>query len=522
MTSSYYNDVPYVSDPLAAAHPDRLATAAVLFGMQPEPTNCDAARILEIGCGSGPTTIPIALSLPGAEIVGIDVSEYQINKLQERISELQISNLSASRVDLVDFPADAGQFDYIIAHGLYTWFGPEVQDALMHVCKRHLAPNGVAMVSYNTKPGWDLHGPVRDFMLYHTRDQKDPFRKAAAARELANWAVESLPNVLRSRRDLFVALEDSVQNKVSSDSYLTHDLLAPEMKPVLFADFAAHAARHGLRYLAEVDVHKMRDPRIDGAAYDQVEAWTDNLVERQQYLDFLVGRRFRRSLLCHADTVSDTEIRSDRLRRTHVATAIKCQHPTRRLGTDESIEFETTDKIKGTTRHPLTKTAWLILSESWPVAVQFEKLVQLATRRLKAMDPTAPPVTDRDRLELETSLTQMVQLGTLQARLNPPQICGQPTVRPMATQLARWQAAQGVDVTNLMMRSVAIDPLQAALLPLVDGTRDRDALLADWHARVTADRIHLSDVQQVPSSSALHQRLDADLDAFARAGLLCG
>ncbi len=74
----------------------------------------------------------------------------------------------------MDVDADLGQFDYIIAHGVYSWVPPAVQDKILAICKQNLAANGVAYVSYNTYPGWHMINIVRGLMLYHTRDVADP------------------------------------------------------------------------------------------------------------------------------------------------------------------------------------------------------------------------------------------------------------------------------------------------------------------------------------------------------------
>ena len=48
------------------------------------------------------------------------------------------------------------------------------------------------------------------------------------------------------------------------------------------------------------------------------------------------------------------------------------------------------------------------------------------------------------------------------------------------SQLARFQAREGARVTSLRHQAVDLDDEQARkLIPLLDGTRDRDALLRD-------------------------------------------
>ena len=62
-----------------------------------------------------------------------------------------------------------GEFDYIIAHGVYSWAPQVVRDKIMDVFARNLAPAGVAYVSYNVLPGWHLSAAIRELVLYRLR-----------------------------------------------------------------------------------------------------------------------------------------------------------------------------------------------------------------------------------------------------------------------------------------------------------------------------------------------------------------
>src|SRR5438477_2820132 len=71
-----YDEVPYQSDPFPQTHPDTLATIATLFGLSPPPV--ETCRVLELGCASGGNLIPMAIELPEAQFVGVDLSARQI------------------------------------------------------------------------------------------------------------------------------------------------------------------------------------------------------------------------------------------------------------------------------------------------------------------------------------------------------------------------------------------------------------------------------------------------------------
>ena len=69
MTATAYDDVLYSSYAFSQTHPDRLATLATLFGMNPTPvTQC---RVLELGCGDGSNLIPMAYGLREVSLSGL-------------------------------------------------------------------------------------------------------------------------------------------------------------------------------------------------------------------------------------------------------------------------------------------------------------------------------------------------------------------------------------------------------------------------------------------------------------------
>jgi SAM-dependent methyltransferase len=137
--------------PRRQTHPDRLAAMARLFGMRPAPVT--ACRVLELGCGSGANLIPQAYYLPESRFTGIDMAAEPIAVARAMAGDLGLSNIDLRVADLRDLGTEVGEFDYIFAHGLYSWIPADVRDRLLAVCSERLAPQGVAFVSYNVYPG---------------------------------------------------------------------------------------------------------------------------------------------------------------------------------------------------------------------------------------------------------------------------------------------------------------------------------------------------------------------------------
>ena len=66
-----YDVVPYIDMPYDFTHPRRLETMGTLFGMTPKPIS--QCRVLELGCAGGGNIIPMAVELPDAQFMGIDL-----------------------------------------------------------------------------------------------------------------------------------------------------------------------------------------------------------------------------------------------------------------------------------------------------------------------------------------------------------------------------------------------------------------------------------------------------------------
>lgn len=265
MQQNPYDQVAYRTFPRRQTHPDRLAAVGTIFGMRPAPvTKC---RVLEIGCGSGGNLIPMAYTLRESSFLGIDLAKQPIAAARKMARALALDDVELRACDLRDLSSKEGVFDYILAHGIYSWVPAEVRDALLGVCRELLAPQGIAYVSYNAYPGQYERRMLREILLYRGDD-------VASAREF----LRTLSHAEAA------ALADS------PNDILYHDILAPDFHPVWFHEFAAHASDHRLRYLGEADLHDMFDE-------------SGRLVDHggEQELDFRRLRRFRQTLLCREE-----------------------------------------------------------------------------------------------------------------------------------------------------------------------------------------------------------------------------
>ena len=285
-----YDEVPYESHPYAQTHPSRLAVVARLFGLTPPPI--ETARVLELGAAAGGNLVPIAEAFPDSWCVGIDLSARQVADGEQWVRKLGLRNVSLRHASITDVDDTYGTFDYVICHGVFSWVPTAVREAILDVCARRLAPNGVAYVSYNTYPGWHMRGMIRDMMRYHALRFSDTTQRVGQARALLDFLAQSCrqdgpyPTLLKSELE-------SVRRQ--ADHYLFHEHLEEVNDPLYFHQFVAMAKAHGLRYLGEARVGDAAqvDPHVRERPFDRrgEEEGRDEGVLRAGIQGFELGGR---------------------------------------------------------------------------------------------------------------------------------------------------------------------------------------------------------------------------------------
>ena len=354
--ASLYDVVPYAGHPYAQTHPDRLATLATLFGLRPPPVG--SCRVLELGCGDGGNLAPLASALPGAQFAGIDVAASAVARGRALAEAAGLTNLRLDAVAIEGFDAPPDSFDHVIAHGVYSWVAPAVRDRLLALCRRVLARGGVAYVSYNALPGNHARRALREMLRFHTENVADPRERIARARALLSALLEQWPADQPLRRE-------AERLSTCADASLLHDDLADVNDPVAFRDFAAHAARHGLQYLAEADFFEMQTGVVSGALAEDVLR-SDDVVRREQLLDFFKVRAFRQTLLCRDDEAVDRRLRPA------VVEPLAISTPAARTDGPRGVTFTGPTGSTLATDHPAVIAALQRATERWPGAVRVD------------------------------------------------------------------------------------------------------------------------------------------------------
>lgn len=529
--SNSYDQVPYPSLCYTQSHPDRLATLATLMGMRPPPI--ERGRVLELGCASGGNLIPMAIALPSAELVGIDYSTTQIAEGRAVIEALGLTNITLKHLDIMQVEPELGQFDYIIAHGIYSWTPPAVRDKLLAICCQNLTTKGVAYVSYNTYPGWHLLGMVREMMLYYTRAEADPHQRAAKARELLGFLAEAVTAENSAYGTFLEAYTTLLQKQLAhaqprDDSLLLHDELETFNDPVYFHQFAEHAARHGLQYLSEAELPAVMPTNFRPAVSQRLLSISKNLIELEQHIDFLRNTTFRKTLLCHQEVALNRTLKADPERMAAFYVASRAAPVSRApdiLGATVE-QFRGPDGAILSTDHPVSKAALLYLNEHSPQAIPFAELVTQAGRYVYGEErPAAALYPDAQVLATNVLKAYSYSLNLVELHVYRPPFVLEVSERPVASPLARWQARLGGRVVNLRHERVNLDEVSRYLLPLLDGRHGRQALLEtleELRARgaLGVQREGRAIVGNSEARRVLEQEIELNLNWLARAALL--
>ncbi len=462
----------HLSMPHAMSHPGRLATLARLFGLQSAPL--ERARVLEIGCVDGGNLLPMAEAYPEATFVGIDESASAIAAGKKVIEALGIKNLELFRQTHTELPERRGPYDYVLAHGVYSRLEPARQSSLLSICANVLDPLGLAYVSYNVYPGWHTRGMVAEMTRYVLERRTQPGDRANKARTFLRFLAESAFPRDSVYQHLLAAEEQLLRR--SPDAVLLHDFLHPANYPVYFHEFDARARGSGLRYVSDTHASTLAPKAFAPETQKLLESMAGDRVEMEQYLDFLRNRMFRHSILCHEAQQPKYLLELPVVLDFSVASPARPEVEKVSLRPGVEAAFIDRDGTRLTTSSPIAKVALLQVSQLWPRAIPFRTVLDAGIARLGQ----TPDITSRQQqgtalahflLECFTS-TNMVEL-----HLYPPTFTMEPSERPLATPLARYQAQETGSVTTRRHERVSLSPAERHTLRLLDGTRDRETIV---------------------------------------------
>jgi SAM-dependent methyltransferase len=457
-----YQQVLYPGYVYPQTHPARLEVVGRMFGLK--PAGARSCRVLELGCGDGTNSLAIAETLPEASVVGVDIAPGPLEGGRALAAAAGLGNVEFRCADLLDpsWVDDIGEVDYVVAHGVYSWVPPAARGALLECCRRCLAPHGVAFVSYNAYPGSYLRDMSRDILAFHLQGVASPRERIVRAHHLMQTIVS-----VESPSPYARVLREHLQRMLgASDALLYHDDLAAVSTPFYFHEFIEHATAHELQFISEAELSDSQMRDVPTAVGELIAGLPDDVIVREQYLDFFNNRMFRQTLLTRANAPVKRIIEA------RVLDGLAVSSPARRDGS----RFLTDQGAALTTTEPLVAAAMNELSDRWPASLIFGDLVAAASHRLAPATPDAHAVDRLRSVLLDAYLLRVVWLSGCELPAT-----GHPGSHPRGGSLARAQAASGRSVVSSLLPGnyQLADELEPRLLAVLDGTRDHAALAGE-------------------------------------------
>ena len=468
-TLDSYDDLPYESLPLPDTHPDYLRAIARLYGVETAPAS--ACRVLELGCAGGGNLLPLAWRFPDSQCIGVELALGHVNEAQALITELGLNNAQVLHRSITDPMDDLGEFDYILAHGVFSWVPAAVQTRLLEICGQHLAANGIAYISYNTLPGWHVRGLLRDALLSYCTPGGPASERLAQAHALFDLIAPSL--LAQTSLEAQLACKEIAYLRTAAPSYVYHEYLEEINDPLLFSTFMQRADQAGLAYLADAELWTMFPDTLGKEGAAAFSPIADRL-QQEQMLDLARLRKFRRSLLVRKGTPMRKSPDLDALETLSCYAELSCTEEIDLLNT-------TTQNFSGPAGNlypvdqPLTKAALMLLAMQYPQAIPWDELRQHASALVVEHGGSV----DQDAYaDYNSELFSLIAYQALRPTLEVGAAVNGLAERPCAHAWARAQAARGRIVASARHTAVELDALGATLLLHLDGTRSLQALVA--------------------------------------------
>lgn len=465
-----YDKVQYPSAVHRTTQPDHLAALARLHGL--DAADPRKARVLDIAGSDGINVFAMAAAYPEGQYLNIDLAPSAIARGNAMRAASGLDMVRVERADILE-AADAieGEFDYVIAHGIYAWAPPAVQEAILRLTARVLSPEGMAHISYNAKPGGHFRKAIRDMILFETKYITDPQEKLDRAFDFLRSFAE--PQESDEGNEPLRAMRRIAEVTAGkAPETLFHDEGGDCFDPKSLTEVAEAAAKHGLAFLNDAQGGYV----LDGLPGEDLS--DEAVIRKAQARDYANIAFFHHSVFIR-------EGRSPRRRLDPADMAMLHGSVSRELKRTGKQEFKLDDDD--------------FVVEDEAMANFLGDLIQRIPLRL----PLAPVADTPERVE---ALFAMLQKKILILHATPYPGTLAPGDMPLASPLARAQAAVGeIRLCTLDHRVVEIPQDGPRLfLQLLDGTRDRAAIAA----RCNADGL--------PSP----ELLDTALRQMAAAGLM--
>jgi methyltransferase-like protein len=358
-------------------------------------------------------------------------------------------------------------------------------------------------------------------MMFHVRGIEDNASKTEQARAILAFVVDGM------REDegpyaRFLRTE-ALRLAEHEDSYLLHEYLEEQNNPLYFTQFMDLVKTHKLQYLADAQFETMFVENLPEDVGRRLADLTD-LVQTEQYIDFIRNRRFRRALICRQGTPIERNLTPDDLTRFYLSTGLEMSGPlTQAQLNDDSVQCFSIDDINLNTDQPISKHAMHALIQARGRPIHFAALADdVAEKSGVSVSQTAT------HLLHQLKLARLLLAGLIDIHSDGSDEPEHLSARPCASAVARLQALVSNQVTSLRHRPVKLIDIDRVLLAHLDGSRTEDDLAMLISDQLTDGKLSIKDagsgaLNDDPANPMnLGQVIRQRLDLFLKIGLIEG
>lgn len=312
--AGYLTDVEYTGNFYQFLTPSWLSYIATINGYE-APALDRPFTYCELGCGKGLTSLALAALHPNGNFHACDFNAVHIDYAEQLRRQAEIGNARFYPQSFGEMlSAEIPQFDFIVAHGVYSWVPEHARAEIHDFLKRKLKPGGLAMISYNAMPGWAHLQPIRQMMqAFAATAPGDSLEKARAAFEHVTFLANNGASFFKTTPAAAEHLKFMAQQDIR---YIAHEYLTPHGDPFHFQEISGAMSALGL-------------------------AFAGNMTPKDNYVELMVPPRFqdllakaptRLMLETHRDVIENTTFRQD-LYAAQPAVAAPSNVPLSRIGT---------------------------------------------------------------------------------------------------------------------------------------------------------------------------------------------
>ena len=291
--------------------PAWLDLVALIGGIRP-PDRGGGFAWCDLGCGQGVTAAILAATHPAGEFHGIDAMPTHIDHAAALAVEAEADN---ARFQCADFAGarrlSLPRFNYIVAHGVYSWVDRKVRAQLRRLIDHRLKSGGLVYVSYNALPGW-----TGDLPFQHLARALAAVASGDSAARFANAAgfIDRLAQAgAAALASSYTVRELREKSFAYPHGYLVHEFLHAGWEALYVTELRRDLAEIGLKPIGSALIAENFDGWVLGRHARRLLADIADPDLRELVRDFCIDQRFRCDVFARDAAAIDEKEQRERL-----------------------------------------------------------------------------------------------------------------------------------------------------------------------------------------------------------------